>query len=62
MLELSWNGQKEIVLANSGSKRKFIEDHDTVIIRGSCGDAKTRIGFGECICPVLPAVKISDKA
>lgn len=55
MLELSWNGQKEVTL-NSGNTRRFIEDNDMVIITGHCEkDTGVRIGFGECICPVLPA-------
>lgn len=51
MLELSWNGEKSIELEGGGS-RKFIEDGDTVIIRGSCSKGNKRLGFGECICPV----------
>jgi len=32
MLELSWGGTKPIHL-NDGSTRKFIHDHDTIIMR-----------------------------
>ena len=35
MLELSWGGQKPLKM-NDGSERKFINDNDTVIIRGYC--------------------------
>lgn len=47
MLELTWNGQNPIRLSD-GSTRKFIEDGDTVVIRGYCEKAGVRIGFGEC--------------
>ena len=57
MLELSWNGQREIKLEDEG-KRTFIKDGDTVIMTGACErDGEIAIGFGECICPVLPARK-----
>lgn len=54
MLELSWNGTKEIVLKN-GEKRLFIEDGDVVIIKANCEKDGKFIGFGDCVCPVLPA-------
>ncbi|TWH91757.1 fumarylacetoacetase, partial [Flavobacterium cheniae] len=46
MLELSWGGQKTLKM-NNGSERKFINDNDTVIIRGYCQKDNLRIGFGE---------------
>eukprot|EP00735_Rhodelphis_limneticus_P005547 TRINITY_DN1743_c0_g1::TRINITY_DN1743_c0_g1_i1::g.25050::m.25050 TRINITY_DN1743_c0_g1::TRINITY_DN1743_c0_g1_i1::g.25050 ORF type:complete len:436 (-),score=150.36,sp/A5PKH3/FAAA_BOVIN/60.77/0.0,FAA_hydrolase/PF01557.13/1.1e-51,FAA_hydrolase_N/PF09298.6/1e-30,FAA_hydrolase_N/PF09298.6/2.7e+03 TRINITY_DN1743_c0_g1_i1:100-1368(-) len=55
MLELSWKGTKEIDLGN-GEKRKFLKDGDTVIMRGYCDNGTYRIGFGECVGKVLPAV------
>ncbi|MFN7330082.1 MAG: fumarylacetoacetase [Bacteroidota bacterium] len=54
MLELSWNGQRPSHLAN-GVERKFIEDGDTVIMRGHCEKEGVRIGFGECKGKILPA-------
>ena len=54
MLELTWKGQKPIQLKD-GTKRKFINDNDTVIMRAHCKNDKVRIGFGECIGKVLPA-------
>ncbi|MCL4126169.1 UNVERIFIED_CONTAM: hypothetical protein GTU68_055222 [Idotea baltica] len=47
MLELTWAGQNPIKL-NDGSERKFINDNDTVILRGYCKNDNVRIGFGEC--------------
>jgi fumarylacetoacetase len=32
---------------NDGSERKFINNNDTVIIRGFCQKDNLRIGFGE---------------
>jgi fumarylacetoacetase len=55
MLELSWGGQKEISL-NSGETRKFIQDNDTVIIKGFGEKDGIRIGFGECVTKILPAL------
>lgn len=54
MLELTWKGQQPITL-NDGTKRKFIEDNDTVIMRAHCKNNKVRLGFGECSGKVLPA-------
>ncbi len=45
-LELSWNGTEPVVLAG-GVRRTFLEDGDTVTIRGHApGRNGTRIGFG----------------
>jgi fumarylacetoacetase len=55
MLELSWGGKEPISLAD-GSERRFIEDYDTLTLRGRAhGDGYT-IGFGECAGQVLPAM------
>ena len=55
MLELTWRGSNPIKLAD-GSERKFINDGDTVIIKGWCENNGVRVGFGECSAEVLPAV------
>jgi fumarylacetoacetase len=54
MLELSWKGTKPLKLED-GSERKFIQDHDTVIMRGFAKKDGVRIGFGEVSTKVLPA-------
>jgi fumarylacetoacetase len=54
MMELSWKGTKPLKL-NDGSERKFINDNDTVILRGYCQNEHVRIGFGECKAKLLPA-------
>lgn len=53
MLELSWGGKNNVAL-NDGSTRKFIEDNDTVIIKGYCKKDGVRIGFGEAATKILP--------
>ncbi len=53
MLELAWKGTKPLKLKD-GSERKFIHDHDTVIMRGYCENEGVRIGFGEVRTKVLP--------
>lgn len=47
MLELTWKGTKPLKLKD-GSERKFLEDGDTVILKGYCENDKVRIGFGDC--------------
>lgn len=54
MLELSWAGSKVIPL-NNGEERKFIEDGDTVIMRGFGAKDGKRVGFGKVETKVLPA-------
>jgi len=54
MLELSWNGQKPLTMPD-GTERKFIEDGDTVIVKGLAEKDGVRIGFGECKGKILPA-------
>jgi fumarylacetoacetase len=56
MLELTWRGQNPITLSD-GTKRKFIDDNDTVIMRAYCQNDKMRIGFGECSGKILPALE-----
>lgn len=53
MLELTWGGKNPITL-NDGTERKFINDGDTVIIKGYCQNDSIRIGFGEVSSKLLP--------
>lgn len=53
MLELTWGGKNPITL-NDGTERKFLNDGDTVIMRGFCKNNGTRIGFGEVSSKLLP--------
>lgn len=54
MLELSWKGTKTLKLKD-GDERKFIQDNDTVIMKGHCEKDGLRIGFGEVETKILPA-------
>lgn len=54
MLELTWGGKNPIKM-NDGSERKFINDGDTVIMKGHCQNNNVRIGFGEVSSKLLPA-------
>ena len=55
MLELSWAGTKPVILED-GSSRKFIQDNDTVIMRGYCQKGDMRVGFGEVRTKLLKAL------
>ncbi|MEC5209539.1 fumarylacetoacetase [Psychrobacter sp. PL15] len=55
MLELAWNATKPITL-NNGETRSFIEDGDTVIMKGYAEKEGVRVGFGEVRGTVLPAL------
>jgi fumarylacetoacetase len=46
MLELTWRGQNPLKLAD-GETRKWLEDGDTLSIRGWCQGDGYRVGFGE---------------
>lgn len=52
MLELTWNGSKPITLPN-GEERKFLQDGDTIIMKGYAQNDNGRIGFGEARAKIL---------
>jgi fumarylacetoacetase len=55
MLEISWKGTKPVDMPD-GTQRRFINDGDTVIMRGSQKTASgISIGFGEVSGKLLPA-------
>ena len=60
MLELTWRGENPIKM-NDGTERKFINDHDTVIMRGYCENDGTRIGFGSIKTELLPIFNSKKK-
>ena len=53
MLELSWGGKTPLQLGSAA--RSFLEDGDTVRMRGYAQRDQVRIGFGEVTGRVLPA-------
>jgi fumarylacetoacetase len=56
MLELSWKGTKPIEMPD-GTQRRFIQDGDSVLMRGFGLNQGVRIGFGPCDAQVLPALE-----
>lgn len=55
LLELSWNGERPIELPNAVT-RTFVEDSDTVILRGYAEKEGVRVGFGEVRTKILPSL------
>ena len=53
MLEISWAGSQPVSMSD-GSTRAFIQDHDTVNMRGHAQKNGIRVGFGEVSAKVLP--------
>lgn len=52
-------GGKVFVELNGGEERKFVQDGDTIIIRGVAGVTDGGlVGFGECAGQILPAVEL----
>lgn len=55
LLELTWAGQQPLTLKD-GSTRIYLQDYDTVIMRGYAEKNGIRVGFGEVRTQVLPAL------
>ncbi|WKZ58510.1 MAG: fumarylacetoacetase [Cyclobacteriaceae bacterium] len=55
LLELTWNGSRPLQLSDQ-TQRSFIEDGDTIILRGHAENNGVRIGFGLCSGKILPAL------
>lgn len=53
MLELNWKGTKSVALPD-GTTRKFIQDGDTIEMRGICKGDGYAVGFGPCDGKILP--------
>jgi fumarylacetoacetase len=54
MIELTWDGTRPLKLPG-GIERRFLEDHDKIILRGFAEKNGLRIGFGEASVTILPA-------
>jgi fumarylacetoacetase len=54
LLEISWNGSEPIELPG-GITRAFLEDGDSLVMRGWCQGDGYRVGFGEVEGTILPA-------
>ncbi|WP_088341318.1 fumarylacetoacetase [Robiginitalea sediminis] len=57
MLELAWGGKRPLELPGGGT-RTFIEDGDTVVLKGYSKKDGLRIGFGEVRTRLLPAISL----
>jgi len=55
MFELCWGG-KEVVKLPNGEERKWLQDGDSVILRGVCKGNGYTIGFGECEGTIIEAL------
>ena len=55
LLELSWGGKEPLTL-DTGETRTFIEDGDTLNLNGAAHGEGYRIGFGDCVGQVIPAL------
>ena len=55
LLELSWGGKEPITI--TGGRRSFLEDNDTLTLRGVCRGQGYTIGFGDCSGKVIPALE-----
>lgn len=56
LMELSWAGREPFTL-DGGETRTFIEDGDTMTLRGAAKGDGFQIGFGDCVGTILPSVK-----
>jgi fumarylacetoacetase len=54
LLELSWGGKEPVAIA--GGSRGFVEDNDSVTLRGAALGQGFRIGFGACEGKLLAAL------
>ena len=54
LLELSWGGRQPVYL-DTGETRTFLEDGDSLTLRGAAQGQGYRIGFGDCTGTLLPA-------
>jgi len=61
LLEMSWSGKEPLELPD-GTTRSFIEDGDTLTLRGAAQGKGYRIGFGDCAGQILPAADLPDWA
>lgn len=55
LIELSWRGTRPVQM-EGGVERTFLQDGDTVTLRGWCGDDdRPVVSFGACTGTILPA-------
>ncbi len=54
LLELTWKGTNPVLLPD-GTERTFLEDGDTIVLKGFAQKGGLRIGFGEARGVVIPS-------
>jgi hypothetical protein len=59
LLELTWNGREPLKL-DGGDLRTFLEDGDTLAIKGFCKSTGYRVDFGVCVGRIIPALPEPD--
>ena len=57
LLEQTKNG-KELVRLQTGEARTFLQDGDSIVIRGWAGQGNAKIGFGEVRGMIEPALSL----
>lgn len=57
LLEITWSGKNPITL-NDGTQRTFLEDNDTIYLRGHAQKGDIRVGFGEVSGKILPSIDV----
>jgi fumarylacetoacetase len=60
LIEISSGGKEPISV--DGGTRSFLEDGDTVVLRGWANGEGYKIGFGPCVGQLLTALPIPDWA
>ncbi len=58
LLELAWKGERPLKISSTET-RSFLNDGDTLSINGWCQGDGYRLGFGEVIGKILPALEMS---
>lgn len=58
LLELTWRGSEPITIEETGEKRTFLEDGDTIIMRGVARNEELTIGLGEVSGTVLSELNV----
>ncbi|MBU2983184.1 fumarylacetoacetase [Lentibacter algarum] len=56
LMEMGWAGKEPFTL-DSGEQRSWLEDGDTMTLRGNARGKGYTIGFGDCVGQILPALK-----
>ena len=57
LIEMTWGGRNEFTLDGGKVTRKYLEDGDVCVMKGSIEKDGIRVGFGECSTEILPAKK-----